>query len=173
MTYSLSIGVLEWAAGLAREGDLRQQAQPVLAALAEATGTTAFLGMVHDKQALCIGRVDGLTIQIRSWSIDGCLPLNGGAGPRGLLAVSARGRAQTDSRRQAGSALTRMTPTDPAELRARLEVVRELGWDICVDEIVQGISSIAVPVHAHDDSVIATISIASRPIWSRTGNFGI
>ncbi len=45
------------AAGLTREGDLRQLAQPVLAGLAEATGTTAFLGIVYDDAAPCIGRV--------------------------------------------------------------------------------------------------------------------
>jgi DNA-binding IclR family transcriptional regulator len=160
MTYSLSVGVLELAAGLTREGDLRQQAQPVLAALAEATGTTAFLGIVHDKHALCIGRVDGgLAIQIRSWSIGGRLPLNGGAGPRVLLAhlpATERKRILAGKLEE----LTPRTPTDPAELRAWLDLIRERGWDSGVDEIVQGIASVAAPVHAHDGAVIATISIS-------------
>jgi DNA-binding IclR family transcriptional regulator len=160
MTYSLSIGVLELAAGLTREGDLRQRAQPILAALAEATGTTAFLGIVHDNQALCIGRVDGgLAIQIRSWSVGGRLPLHGGAGPRVLLAnLPAAERTRLLSGKL--EALTRRTPTDPAELRARLETIRERGWDIGINEIIEGITSVAVPVHGHDRSVIATISIS-------------
>ena len=160
MTYALSIGVLELASGLTREGDLRQQAQPVLAALAEATGTTAFLGVVHDDRALCIGRVDGsLTIQIRSWSIGGRLPLNGGAGPRVLMAnLPAAERA----RLLAGKleALTPLTPTVPAELERRLALIRERGWDIGVDEIIAGVASVAVPVRGHNGFAIATISIS-------------
>jgi DNA-binding IclR family transcriptional regulator len=160
MTYSLSIGVLELAAGLTREGDLRQLAQPILAALAEATGTTAFLGIIHDNQALCIGRVDGgITVQIRSWSVGGRLPLHGGAGPRVLLANLP---AAERTRLLAGKleALTEMTPTDPAELHKRLTMIRERGWDIGINEIVEGIASVAVPVRGHDGTVIATISIA-------------
>jgi DNA-binding IclR family transcriptional regulator len=160
MTYSLGIGVLELAAGLTREGDLRQRTQPVLAALAEATGTTAFLGIVHDDQALCIGRVDGgLAIQIRSWSVGGRLPLNGGAGPRVLMANMP---AADQARLLAGKleAVTARTPTDPGELRERLEQIRERGWDISVNEIIEGVASVAVPVRGRDGAVIATISIS-------------
>jgi len=160
MTYSLGIGVLELAAGLTREGDLRQRAQPVLAGLAESTGTTAFLGIVHDGQALCIGRVDGgLAIQIRSWSIGGRLPLHGGAGPRVLMANMPAGDRE---RLLAGSleALTSRTPTDPVALRDRLATIRERGWDIGVNEIIEGVSSVAVPVRGRDGAVIATISIS-------------
>jgi len=85
--YSLGLGVLELAAGLTPCDDLRQRAQPLLAAIAEDTGATAFLGVAHDDAALCIGRVDGdEAIQIRAWSIGGKMPLNCGAGPRVLMA---------------------------------------------------------------------------------------
>ena len=85
--YSLGLGVLELAAGLTPCDDLRQRAQPLLAAIAEDTGATAFLGVVHDGAALCIGRVDGdEAIQIRAWSVGGRMPLNCGAGPRVLMA---------------------------------------------------------------------------------------
>jgi DNA-binding IclR family transcriptional regulator len=160
MTYSLSIGVLELAAGLTRQGDLRQLAQPVLAALAESTGTTAFLGIVHDWQALCIGRVDGgLAIQIRSWSLGGRLPLHCGAGPRVLLAhMPPKDRARVLAGKL--EALSSKTPTDPAELNDRLETIRERGFDIGVDEIIEGIASVAIPVRGRDGFVIATISIS-------------
>jgi DNA-binding IclR family transcriptional regulator len=160
MTYSLGMGVLELAAGLTSQGDLRQKAQPVLAALAAATGTTAFLGVVHDDHALCIGRVDGgLDIQIRSWSIGGRLPLNAGAGPRVLLAnLPDVERARC----LAGplEALTRKTPTDPVALDRRLKIIRERGWDVAIDELIEGIASVAVPVRRPSGSVIATISIS-------------
>src|SRR5262245_21361934 len=75
--YALDLGVLELAAGLSLGNDLRQRAQPVLAAIAERTGATVFLGVAHDGAALCIGRVDGgEAIQIRAWSIGGRMPLH-------------------------------------------------------------------------------------------------
>ncbi|HEX4764830.1 MAG TPA: IclR family transcriptional regulator [Lichenihabitans sp.] len=160
MTYSLGIGVLELAAGLTREGDLRQRAQPVLAALAQATETTAFLGIVHDHHAMCIGRVDGgLAIQIRSWSIGGRLPLHGGAGPRVLLAnLPAIERARLLSGKL--EALTSRTPTDPVDLDRRLQAIRERGWDFGINEIIEGIASVAVPLHGRTGAVVATISIS-------------
>jgi DNA-binding IclR family transcriptional regulator len=160
MTYSLGMGVLELAAGLTRDGDLRQLAQPVLATLAETTGTTAFLGIVHDDEALCIGRVDGgLAIQIRSWSIGGRLPMHGGAGPRVLLAFLPEAERERLLARKL-EALTPLTPTNPAELRDHLADIRARGWDIGVNEIVAGLASVAVPVHGRHGSVIATISIS-------------
>ena len=160
MTYSLGIGVLELAAGLTREGDLRQLAQPVLAGLADATGTTAFLGIVYDHQALCIGRVDGgLAIQIRSWSVGGRLPLHSGAGPRVLFSHL----PEPERKRLLAArleSLTSKTLTDPVELSERLAIIRERGWDMGVNELIDGIASVAVPVRGPNQSVIATISIS-------------
>jgi DNA-binding IclR family transcriptional regulator len=116
--------------------------------------------VVHDDHALCIGRVDGgLDIQIRSWSIGGRLPLNGGAGPRVLLAnLPEVERARL--LRGPLEALTRKTPTDPVELDRRLATIRERGWDVAIDELIEGIASVAVPVRRPGGEVIATISIS-------------
>jgi DNA-binding IclR family transcriptional regulator len=109
---------------------------------------------------LCIGRVDGgLDIQIRSWSIGGRLPLNGGAGPRVLLAnlpEAERARLLAEPL----EALTRKTPTDPVKLDRRLKTIRERGWEVAIDELIEGIASVAVPVRGPGGSVIATISIS-------------
>jgi DNA-binding IclR family transcriptional regulator len=158
--YSLGLGVLELAAGLTPCEDLRQRAQPVLAAIAEATGATAFLGVVHDAAALCVGRVDGgQAIQVRAWSVGGRLGLNSGAGPRVLLAhLPPERRAAV----LAGplAALTPASPTDPVQLAARLEAIRARGWELGIDDTVEGIASLAVPVRDGAGAVIATISIA-------------
>ncbi len=160
MTYTLGMGVLELAAGVSAGRDLRQYAQPILAELAAATETTTFLAALHDWEALCIGRVDGgRAIQIRAWSVGGRLPLHCGAGPRVLFAHLPDPER---TRLLAGplEAVTRATPTDPTQLRARLDEVRARGWELGIDDVVEGITSLAVPVIARDGSVAATISIA-------------
>lgn len=162
--YSLGLGVLELASGFTPCDDLRQRAQPVLAAIAESTEATAFLGVVHDGTALCIGRVDGgQTIQIRSWSIGGRMPLSCGAGPRVLLAFRPEPEIAALLARPL-PALTRRSPTDPAALDAALARIRERGWEIGVDDVVEGIGSLGLPVRDRDGRVIAAVSISGlRP----------
>jgi DNA-binding IclR family transcriptional regulator len=158
--YSLSVGVLELAAGLTPASDLRQQAQSTLAAIAAATGATTFMGIVHDGAALCIARVDGgSAIQIRFWSVGGRMPLHCGAGPRTLLAHLP---ARIQARVLAGplAKLTAATPTDPAALAVSLEQIRRRGWELSVDDVVKGIASIGLPVRNAAAEVLGAVSIS-------------
>jgi DNA-binding IclR family transcriptional regulator len=159
-TYALGFGVLELAAGLRPREDMRQRAQPVLAAIARATGATAFLGIVHDDAALCVARVDGdEAIQVRFWSIGGRMPLHCGAGPRVLLAHL----PEAELRRQLArplDPLTPQSPTDPKVLARALARIRRRGFEIAADDIVEGIASVGVPVHDRHGAVIAAISIS-------------
>lgn len=162
--YSLGLGVLELASGFTPCDDLRQRAQPVLAAIAEATEATAFLGVVHDETALCIGRVDGgQAIQIRSWSIGGRMPLSCGAGPRVLLAFRPEAEIAAALARPL-PALTPSSPTDPAALGEALAAIRGRGWEVGLDDVVEGIGSLGLPVRDRDGRVIAAVSISGlRP----------
>ena len=129
--YSLGLGVLELAAGLTPCDDLRQRAKPVLAAIAESTGATAFLGVVHDGAALVHrpgrwrrGDPDPRLVGRRQ------MPLNCGAGPRVLMAhrpargdrahpgAAARGADPLHPGRR-GGAFGGARPHPPARLGAR------------------------------------------------------
>jgi DNA-binding IclR family transcriptional regulator len=158
--YALSLGVLELASGFTPCDDLRQRAQPVLAAIAEATGATAFLGVFHDDTALCIGRVDGdQAIQIRSWSIGGRIPLHCGAGPRVLMAH----RPMAELKRLLArplEALTPRSPCDPLALSEMLARIRARGWELAVDDVVEGLTSLGLPVHDRSGAVIGAVSIS-------------
>ncbi len=158
--YSLSLGVLELAAGLKARDDLGALARPVLAALAQETGATAFLGVVRDGSGLCLARVDGNElIQVRFWSIGGRMTLHCGAGPRVLLAHMPP--ADID-RYLAGplEALTPRSPCDPVALSAILARIRERDWELAEDDIVEGIVSLGVPVRDRSGAVLAAISIS-------------
>jgi DNA-binding IclR family transcriptional regulator len=159
-SYALGLGVLELGAGLQPCADLRQHAQPVLAAIAEATGATAFLGVVHDESALCIGRVDGdRTIQVRNWSIGGRLPLHCGAGPRVLMAWQPEEERLRLLARPL-EALTPFTPAEPGRLDEILARIRERGWELAIDDVVEGISGLGVPVRNGGGVVVAAVSIS-------------
>jgi DNA-binding IclR family transcriptional regulator len=158
--YSLGLGVLELSAGLTPCEDLRQRAQHVLAAIADATGATAFLGVVHDDAALCIGRVDGdEVIRLRAWSVGGRMPLGAGAGPRVLLAhLPPEQRARLLRAPPPETAAPGMA--NPAELATRLDAIRARGWELAIDEGAEGIASLGVPVRDGAGHVIAAISIS-------------
>jgi len=159
-SYALGLGVLELGAGLQPCADLRQRAQPVLAAIAEATGVAAFLGVVHDDAALCIGRVDGgRAIQVRNWSIGGRLPLHCGAGPRVLMAWQPEAEVQRLLARPL-EAMTPLTPVEPGRLAEILTRIRERGWELAIDDIVEGISGLGLPVRDGEGAVIAAVSIS-------------
>ncbi|MCB8878060.1 IclR family transcriptional regulator [Acidisoma silvae] len=158
--YALDIGVLELAAGATPYSDLRLRAQPVLAQIAQATGATTFLAIPHDGGALCIGRVDGdVAIQIRYWSVGGRIALNAGAGPRVLMAYLPEEQREALLASQLPQ-LTERTPTEPTALRAMLETVRARGWELGVDDVVEGVASLAVALYDHNHRCIAAISIS-------------
>jgi DNA-binding IclR family transcriptional regulator len=158
--YSLSLGVLELAAGLRPRDDVRQRAEPMLAAIARTTGATAFLGVVHDDGALCVARVDGdEAIQVRFWSIGGRMPLHCGAGPRVLMAHLPKDALRRHLERPL-DALTPTSPRDPSTLMKLLARVQRRGWEIAADDIVEGIASVGVPVRNRVGAVHAAISIS-------------
>jgi DNA-binding IclR family transcriptional regulator len=57
---------------------------------------------------------------------------------------------------------TAKTITDPAKLRAELEVVREQGFATCFEEYRKGVNAIAVPCARSDGRVVATLSTAGH-----------
>ena len=158
--YSLSLGVLELTAGLRPSEDMRQRAEPVLAAIARATGATAFLGVVHDDAAFCIARVDGdEAIQVRFWSIGGKMPLHCGAGPRVLMAHLPKAALRRNLAAPL-QALTAFSPREPEALAKILARIRKRGWELAADDVVEGIASVGVPVRDRTRRVVAALSIS-------------
>jgi IclR family transcriptional regulator, pca regulon regulatory protein len=57
---------------------------------------------------------------------------------------------------------TKATVTDPAELRAMLDEVRERGWVIVDQELEEGLRSAAVPVRDRGGRVIAAMNLSTH-----------
>ncbi|MGW1047119.1 IclR family transcriptional regulator [Streptomyces sp. NPDC002547] len=65
-------------------------------------------------------------------------------------------------------AYTPKTVVDPAELHDQLQQIREQGWAFAQEECEVGLNCLAVPVHAHDGSVTAAVSVGG-PTHRLTG----
>jgi IclR family pca regulon transcriptional regulator len=59
-------------------------------------------------------------------------------------------------------ARTARTVTDPTRLRERLLEVRAQGWALVDQELEEGVTSIAVPVHDASGTVVASVNVGTN-----------
>lgn len=140
--------------------DLRDIMARPLQDLAAEVGLTVFLAEYRNHGALCLERYhDPHGMEVHFWPVGGNLPINCGAAPKLLLAYQSESdidiALQTDFEE-----ITPNTITDPEEIRAHLAKIREQGWELAVDDVIVGITALAVPVFDHSGELLAAISIA-------------
>lgn len=159
-------GQLELGPGLLRWGDAvveafvdRRELHKQLRWVREQVGINAYFAVPGPAGLLCLDQEAGAVVDLRHLEPGRVLPLHAGAAAHVLLAcapaaVRADMLAATDFARLAAG-----TPTDAAELRARLDPVLTRGYAVADSEIVDGIASVAVPVR-RDGQLVGVISVA-------------
>ncbi|MCR9221582.1 MAG: IclR family transcriptional regulator [Alphaproteobacteria bacterium] len=158
--YSLGLAMLRYASAAPDRGDLRDLAGPVLQDLSKATQTTTILSIYHDGSAICLDRFhDELMLEVKWWRIGGSIPMNCGAASRVMLAYS----PDAEASRALAQPLTPLTPhsqTDREALLAERTIVRERGWAMAMDDVVEGLSAAACPILDAGGRLAAVISMA-------------
>lgn len=162
-TYSLGYRLVELGAAAQRGSTLTQAAAPVLDALAEQTGETVHLvKRADERSAICLDKRDSRWALQISARVGGRFPLHVGSTPKLLLAYAPED--VIDSYLNGDTPLTRFTPktrTEPDDLRAELERIREQGFAQSEEELDPGVCSIAAPVRGRCGEVIAAVSVAA------------
>lgn len=157
--YSLGLEILKLAGAVPERRDLRQIASTILSRLAKTTGSTVFLSVYHEGSAVCLDQFHSdRSVEVRWWIVGGQLPMNCGAAPRVLLAYLPE--AEVD--RVLARGTTRLTPhttTDPRQLAKELEEVRQRGWSVAVDDVIEGLAAIAMPLFDPDGRLVAAVSL--------------
>jgi IclR family transcriptional regulator, acetate operon repressor len=132
--------------------------RPHLAELVNATHEAAGLSVLEDDEALYLDQVSSPgEIRIRDWTGE---RIKAHLVSSGLVLLAESGDAAIDQylarplERQ-----TARTMTDPEALRRRLEEVRERGVAWVVDELVDGLSSVAAPIRDGEGRAIAAIHV--------------
>jgi len=158
--YGLGVQLRRLAAGSLDSLDLRSLAVPSLYALAEQLSVTAYLAVYRDGCAICLERIhDTNGFAVRNWKVGGTMPLNCGGAAKLLTAYQPKEEMQ----RAINTPLVAMTPntiTSRSELLKRLVQIRKRGWELAVDDVVLGLSTLAVPILASDGTIICAVSIA-------------
>lgn len=158
--YALAPAVLELGGAVPHLSDLSDIAKDALSDLAQATGATVFLSTKRDTKAICLGRyLSDTAIQVRWWDVGGTRPMNCGGAPRLLLAMA----PESEWERVIADGLTSFTAksrTDPDALRSDLHAIRARGWELSIDDVVEGLAAAAVPVRDRAGTTVAAISVA-------------
>lgn len=158
--YALGPQLLQLAHVADVRGNLRHVARPVMERLRDETGETVGLhSMRADFQRTVIDQAESRHPLRRTYTDLGSgIPLHQGAPGKVLLAHLPRD-ARERVLSQPLAAATAHTITDPDRLRAEIERIRREGHALSFEERVDGIHTVAVPLHDHTGSVIASVSV--------------
>jgi DNA-binding IclR family transcriptional regulator len=155
-TYSPTMRLVALAAQLAERAPLARAAAPVVTRLFEETGGTVHLAIPSYTSALClVHRAGGPEARPQLREL---MPAHATASGKVLLAFRERWRESV-----LGASLSRPTArtvVDPAAIRAESATIRERGYATEVDEFVEGLAGIAVPVRDRHDGVPAALALS-------------
>jgi len=152
------------SAGSGKFETLRWRAVPPLQALAESTGETAHVGILHGAEVVTVQVVDGRH-EIRMHSTVGKRsPAHASSLGKVLLAYFPEPEIDEFLRTAELRALTPHTITDPLRLKRQLLEIRANGAALDSEELELGLRCIAAPVTDHTGSVVASVSVSAPAI---------
>ncbi|GAA1779567.1 IclR family transcriptional regulator [Nocardioides hankookensis] len=156
--YRLGVGVLRLAGATTARLDLVQEARPVCRQLAADTGETVNIAVLSESSALYLDQVAGSSaLQPHNW-VGQHIPLH--ATSNGKVLLSGLDDDQVKQLLGTLSRYTSTTITKKGKLREELDLVREQGYAVAVDELEEGLTAAAAPIrNAHGD-VIASMSVS-------------
>ncbi|MEQ6901473.1 IclR family transcriptional regulator [Nocardioides sp. YIM 152588] len=153
------VGRRLWEIGLLApvQTGLREVAAPFLQDLQAATGATVHLAERDGDRVLYLDRLSGVASVPVVSRVGSRLPMHATGVGKVLLA-----HAPAEVRARVLSGLTRVTPytvVAPAVLEKQLERVVRDGYATTNEEMTLGACSVAVPVRAADDTVVAALAL--------------
>jgi len=156
--YRLGPELLSLGARALGASGLRQAAGGELRALAEATGETASLEVLVDRDVLVVDEATGRHRVATMPSVGARWPAHAASTGKAVLAFL----PEEDLKAFLRGRLPRLTPrtiTAAAALRRELDRVRERGFAVNAEEMEEGFVAVGAPVRAGDGRVAAAISV--------------
>ncbi len=160
-TYSLGDQALVLAAAARNVDDLRTRTRPALVRLARLSEDTVILSIRNGAESVCIDRETGI-FPIRAAYIDigARRPLGVGAGALALLAWLSDEEIEA-LLPQVAPRLGAYPRYSLASIRTSIERARAQGYTLVLDQVVDKMGAIGVPVIGLDGRPVAALSIAA------------
>lgn len=159
--YALGLRFHALGSAALRREHLRWQALPPLQDLAESTGETVHVGILHVWEAICVQAVEGTRLIRMQAFVGKRTPAHASALGKVLLAHLPSPELD---RLLAGCVLSGFTPntlTDPDALRTELNRIRAQGWGMDNEEIETGLRCLGVPITDHTGRVSACVALSA------------
>lgn len=157
-SYRLGLRLFEIGARVPRTRALRESLLPFMHALHSATKQTILLTVLQGTEIVFVERVNSYGQAPSRSKLGGHVPLHCSATGKVFMAFGPPELFDTAVR----AGLTRLTPNSaasPVRLRAQIDRVRADGHAVEYEEVMQGFSSIAVPLYESSGALIAGLSV--------------
>jgi IclR family acetate operon transcriptional repressor len=156
--WGLSAKVVALAYRARTQRDLRRAALPAMRAMRDATGESVHLVVREGREAVLVAAAMGPSSGGTTVPRGTRLPLHATANGKSILARLSDD--ELDAYLAGGlHALTHHTVVDPQALRRELSRVTARGWAANVDELLDGVSSVACAILDVDGRAIAAIAL--------------
>jgi DNA-binding IclR family transcriptional regulator len=158
--YGLGVSAYEIGTGYVRQEPLQRLARVPLSALAEGTGHTAHLAVMHGREVLYVieERAPGRDRLVTDAGVR--LPATLTASGRAMLAFLPAAAVRALFPGAAAFVRRHGTgPSSPRELRPLLEQARQRGYATEHGEVTPGFSSVAAPVLEHGGHPVASVAV--------------
>lgn len=158
--YSLGVRVVALSRKFYSKDGLLSIARARLGELAQATGETAHLAVLHEHEVVYVDIAEG-SKSVRAIIPRGDrLPAYCVASGRAILASSSPSTIEAILARKL-PARTKSTITDPDQFRAELKRVLKRGYCAALGECIEDVVGISAPLFSPDGNVFAAIGISS------------
>lgn len=156
LTYRVGPAVAELATAADPSSGLVAAARLFLVELVDEVGETAGISVLDGDEVLYLDHVEAANqVQVRDWS-GTRLPLH--VVSSGLVLLAAQPPDAIDAYLSRPlQAFTARTVVDPVALRRRLEELRATGFVWTVEELHEGLTSVAAPVRGPSGTVVAAL----------------
>ncbi|MEO9137724.1 MAG: IclR family transcriptional regulator [Jatrophihabitans sp.] len=156
--YRLGMGILRLAGATTARLDVVQEARPISRALAADTGETVNIAVLSGGSALYVDQVSGgSSLQAHNW-VGQHIPLH--ATSNGKILLSGLGEAELTKALGSLTSFTDHTITSKKGLRQQIDQARADGYAVAVDELEDGLTAVAAPIHNAHGDVIASLSLS-------------
>jgi IclR family pca regulon transcriptional regulator len=142
------------------EQSLWDKVRPALAMIASTLNETVSAAVLEGADVVYTLRVRSPRLIHLDLNVGAHLPAYASAMGRVLLATWREGELDRYLKQGKFERYTQNTVIDPTELRKRIEEAREQGFCAARDEIIEGVTCIAVPLRDLDGNMLAALSVS-------------
>jgi IclR family KDG regulon transcriptional repressor len=156
--YRLGVSVLALSGIVTTHLEIHREAQPILRKLVDQVGETAHLVVLEGVEVVYLHKVE-CNHPVRLFSHAGKKnPAYCTSSGKAILAFQ-KDHVVNQVIEHGLKRYTDHTITNPEELRSVLKQVNKQGYSVSIEEFMEGVSSIGIPIWDYTDQVVASITI--------------